>query len=318
MDYLVAVLSRISGSPEALTVVFSVVMGAAAFSFGLAGMFLVNGLNSPTRQRVQRLTEDKVNRRKGAVERLLERLRPYYNRAIPEDKREQARVKRQLIHAGLRKSNALGSFYALKIMLIVGLPLGVLLIVGWIPGLSTQQVVASALVAGAVGLLGPNYFLQKKVNARQRRLMEGLPDALDLLVVCAEAGLGLKGAIQRVADDLGVSHPELAGELALVNVEVRAGISHTDALRNLSERTGLEDVRGLVTLLVQSMRFGTSIADALRIYATEFRDRRMQKAEEAAAKIGTKMIFPLVLCLFPSFFLVAIGPAILGVLAAFR
>ncbi|SCZ60172.1 type II secretion system F family protein [Thiohalomonas denitrificans] len=318
MDYFVALLSRLSGSPEAVSVVFSIVMGVAAFSFGVAGLLLVNGLNSPTRQRLQRLTEDSSIGRKGVAARFMERLTPYYHRIIPKDHREQAHVKRQLVQAGFRRPNALGSFFALKIMLTVGLPMLVFFVAAWIPGLAMQQVLFAAVTGGGVGLFGPNYVLHKKVTARQRRLMEGLPDALDLLVVCAEAGLGLKGAIQRVADDLGVSHPELAGELSLVNVEVRAGVSHTDALRNLAERTGLEELRGLVTLLVQSMRFGTSIADALRIFATEFRDRRMQKAEEAAAKIGTKMIFPLVLCLFPSFFLVAIGPAILGVLAAFR
>lgn len=318
MDYLIALLNRIADSPEAVSVIFSIVMGGAAFSFGLAGLFIANSLSSPARQRVRNLIEQPSEPKPGALSRAFERLRPYYERFVPKDRREQHRMKRQLVHAGFRQPNAMGTFYALKAMLAVALPLAVLLTVTWIPGFSTQQVVWAALIAGAVGLLGPNYLLQKRVKARQRRLKEGLPDALDLLVVCTEAGLGLKGAIQRVADELSVSHPELGGELALVNVEVRAGLSQSNALRNLSERTGLDEIRGLVTLLVQSMRFGTSIAEALRIYAAEFRDQRMQKAEEEAAKIGTKMIFPLVLCLFPSFFLVAIGPAILGVLAAFR
>ena len=117
-----------------------------------------------------------------------------------------------------------------------------------------------------------------------------------------------------MADELAVSQPELAAELALVNAEIRAGVDRVQALKNLGNRTGLEDIRGLVSLLAQTLRFGTSIADTLRVYAEEFRDKRMQRAEEQAAKIGTKLIFPLVVCIFPSFFLVAIGPAILGVL----
>jgi tight adherence protein C len=137
------------------------------------------------------------------------------------------------------------------------------------------------------------------------------------LVVCVESGLGLAPALQRVADELSVSHPELGTELTLVNAEIRAGVERTQALKNLADRTGLEDIRGLTALLVQTMRFGTSVGDALRVYAEEFRDKRMQAAEEQAAKIGTKMIFPLVLCLFPSFFLVAVGPAVLRLIAVF-
>jgi tight adherence protein C len=135
--------------------------------------------------------------------------------------------------------------------------------------------------------------------------------------VCVEAGLGLAPAMQRVADELSISHPKLGAELGLVNAEMRAGVERSEALKNLADRTGLPDIRGLVALLVQTMRFGTSVADALRVYSEEFRDKRMQAAEEQAAMIGTKMIFPLVLCLFPCFFLVAIGPAIVGVLAMF-
>jgi tight adherence protein C len=132
-----------------------------------------------------------------------------------------------------------------------------------------------------------------------------------------ESGLGLGPAIQRVAEEINVSHPELSMDLAMVNAEMRAGMQREEALRNLADRTGLPDIRGLVGLLVQSMRFGTSVADALRIYSEEFRDKRMQAAEEQAAKIGTRMIFPLVLCMFPVFFIVAVGPAALRIIDAF-
>ncbi len=193
----------------------------------------------------------------------------------------------------------------------------VLVAAQWMPQLSSSSVFFYAMLAAGVGMVGPNIVLRRLVESRQKRLRNGFPDALDMLVVCVEAGLGLTAAIQRVADELRFSHPELATELALVNAETRAGVEREAALKNLTERTGLDDVRGLVGLLVQTLRFGTSIADTLRVYSEEFRDKRMQKAEELAAKIGTKLIFPLVFCLFPSFFVVAIGPAVLRIIEVF-
>ncbi len=164
-------------------------------------------------------------------------------------------------------------------------------------------------------MLGPNIVLQKLIDRRIKKLRNGFPDALDLLVVCVESGLGLAAAIQRVADELFVSHSDLAFELSTVNAEIRAGMPREQALRNLADRTGLPDIKGLVGLLVQTMRFGTSVSDALRVYSDEFRDKRMQRAEEQAAKMGTKLIFPLIFCMFPVFFIVAIGPAILRIMA---
>ena len=155
------------------------------------------------------------------------------------------------------------------------------------------------MIGGILGLMLPNIVLDHLVENRQKRLRDAFPDALDLLVVCVEAGLGLTAAIQRVADELHFSHPELAAEFALVTAEMRAGVDRETALKGLAARTGLDDIRGLVSLLIQTLRFGTSIADTLRVYSEEFRDKRMQRAEEQAAKIGTKLIFPLVFCLFP-------------------
>ena len=163
----------------------------------------------------------------------------------------------------------------------------------------------------------PNFVINHLHKKRQQSLRHGFPDALDLMVVCVESGLGLTAAFQRVAHEQEISYPELAEELELVNVEIRAGVSRVEALKNLSDRTGLEDIQGLVSLLIQSMKFGTSIADTLRVYSEEFRDRRMQQAEERAAKMGTMMIFPLVLCMFPAFFMVAIGPAVLRLIKVF-
>jgi tight adherence protein C len=199
-------------------------------------------------------------------------------------------------------------------LVLVGLTL---LAMPLIPNISLGIGILLVLAAVGVGWLVPGIYVDKRKQARMTRLLVAFPDALDLMVVCVESGFALPQAIERVADEMAVSQPELALELALVNAEIRAGIPSTEALKHLAERTGLEDIRGLVSLLAQSIRFGTSVADTLRIYAEEFRDRRTQKAEEAAAKIGTKLVFPLILCLWPSFFLVAIGPAIIGVLKVF-
>jgi tight adherence protein C len=155
------------------------------------------------------------------------------------------------------------------------------------------------------------------VSTRIKKLRNGFPDALDLLVVCVESGLGLTQALQRVADEIIVSHSELGLELAVVNAEIGAGVDQVTALKNFAERTGLEDVRGLVSLLIQTLKFGTGVADSLRVYAFEFRDKRMQLAEEQAAKIGTKLIFPLILFMFPGFFVVALGPAIIRLMSVF-
>ena len=164
-----------------------------------------------------------------------------------------------------------------------------------------------AMLAAFIGLVLPNLVLNHLVKRRQKRLRDGFPDALDMLVVCVEAGLGLTAAIQRVAEELRFSHPELGAEFALVTAEMRAGVDRRWRSRGLAERTGLEDIRGLVSLLVQTLKFGTSIAETLRVYAEEFRDRRMQRAEEMAAKIGYEADLPLVVWLFPSFFVVAMG-----------
>jgi tight adherence protein C len=176
--------------------------------------------------------------------------------------------------------------------------------------------VSIGTIGAVVGWWIPNIVLDQKIGARKEEIVNGFPDALDLLVSCTEAGLGLNSALQRVSDELDVVHPALASELGMVNIEIRAGIDRMDALKNLSNRTGVEDIRGLVALLCQCSKFGSPIADALREYSLEFRDIRMQRAEEASAKISTKMIFPMTLCIFPVMFIVAVGPAVIGAITA--
>ena len=286
------------------------------FAMGLSFVFL--GATDPIRRRLGEYAEDEdhSNRRRSVTINTV--VGPVAHWVTPSSITERDAVSRKLTYAGLRSPNAAQTFYGIKFLLIIALPLLVMFVSRWLPDLTTFDLAFAALGAAAAGFIIPSTVLDRMAQNRIRHLRNGFPDALDLLVVCVESGLGLAAAIQRVADELSVSHVELATELALVNAEIRAGVDRSRALKNLADRTGLDDIRGLVSLLVQTMRFGTSVAGALRVYSEEFRDRRMQKAEEEAAKIGTKLIFPLVLCLFPSFFTVAIGPAVLRLIEVFR
>jgi tight adherence protein C len=169
------------------------------------------------------------------------------------------------------------------------------------------------LSAGAVGYYLPNAVLSRLVFIRQREIFETFPDAADLLLVCVEAGLGLDAALVKVAEEMRLKSEALAEELHLVNLELRAGSSREKALRNLALRTGVEEVNTFATMLIQTDRFGTSIGDSLRVFSDELRTKRQMRAEEIAAKIPLKLLFPLVFCIFPSLLLVLLGPAFIQV-----
>jgi len=316
MDALLNVLQAYTGNAQWATVVFVVLAATAIFILTLGVSNIVTSLADPLRRRLGRLSSHE-RQDTSRAETIAAALQPLSALIMPKKDWERSKVSRQLVLAGYRSSNALTLFYASRALLMILLPVLVLGASPLFPSLSSTMVLFYAGGAGFLGMIAPGAVLDRLEQRRKRQLRVAFPDALDLMVVCVEAGLGLAAAIQRVADELSVSHPELGAELALVNAEIRAGVERSQALKNLADRTGLEDIRGLVALLVQTMRFGTSVADALRVYSEEFRDKRMQAAEEQAAKIGTKMIFPLVLCMFPSFFLVAVGPAALRLIDGF-
>jgi tight adherence protein C len=290
--------------------------GLTVFLFALGVTTLVSVATDPVRRRLGALAPaDEGGETSSAFTDWVQRRAKYL---LPGKGEERDKVQRQLAYAGFRSPNALPAFYGIKTILGLGLLLAVLTASRWLAQYSLGQILFFSLMSAGLGLVLPNIVLRHLVERRQKLLRNGFPDALDMLVICVEAGLGLTAAIQRVADELKVSHPELGAELALVNAETRAGVEREAALRNLTERTGLDDIRGLVSLLIQTLKFGTSIADTLRVYSEEFRDKRMQRAEEIAAKVGTKLIFPLVFCLFPSFFIVAIGPAVIRIISVFQ
>ncbi len=167
---------------------------------------------------------------------------------------------------------------------------------------------AAILVAAAIGFFGPNEYVRRMASKRQKEISRGLPNALDLLVVCVESGLGLDQAILQVSKELEHAHPEISEEFGLVNLELKAGKRRVEALRNLAERTGVDDLKKLVAVLIQADRFGTGVAQSLRAHADFMRIQARQVAEEKAAKLGVKLIFPIFFCILPSLFVVTVGP----------
>lgn len=297
------------------------VVGLAGLTVALLSLgvfYIVTGFSDPVRRRLTNIqggSEAEDSPRAFQINTLLG---PITQWVVPSEEIERSKMIEKLTFAGYRAPNALQIFYSIKAILTVSLPAIAYVATYWTPDLDTSKFLFILVGATAAGMFLPNYVLEKQVERRIKKLRDGFPDALDLLVVCVESGLGLTQALQRVADEIIVSHAELGLELSVVNAEVRAGVDQVTALRNFAARTGLEDVRGLVSLLTQTLKFGTGVADSLRVYAAEFRDKRMQRAEEQAAKIGTKLIFPLIVFMFPGFFIVALGPAVIRLMTVFE
>jgi tight adherence protein C len=234
------------------------------------------------------------------------------SRSEEADDAHNKRIK--FLKAGIRRENASAIFYGLKYLLVVLLPSMFLII-----RLTVFEIVSFHLtitIFVMVALFGyylPDLWLRQKTDKRKERLLKALPDALDLLVICVEAGMGLDEGITRVANEIKLSSPDLSDELRLLNLELRAGKDKQNALKNLALRTDIEEVKNLVVLLIQADKFGTSVGTTLRVYADTFRTQRMQKAEELAAKIPVKLVFPLILFIFPSLFVAILGPAVIRI-----
>jgi tight adherence protein C len=219
----------------------------------------------------------------------------------------------RLIQAGYADARAVPLYLGSRLFLPLVLAVGVFILLpaaGW----PWTVAVIGACWFGVLGYVMPPVYVARRRRTRQKEMQKALPDALDLLVVCVEAGLALNQALVRVSEETERLSPVLAEQLALVNLEIRAGTARDEALRNLGERTGLDDIKSLVAMLVQTDRFGTSIAQALRVHADTLRTKRRQRAEEAAAKTTIKLVFPLVLFIFPAMFVVILGPALIQIL----
>jgi tight adherence protein C len=233
---------------------------------------------------------------------------------LPTNEGERTKLQTRLTQAGLYSRQAMVVFLGVKMLLMVapallGLAAGVVGLVS-----VTEGLVFGALL-GIFGMIGPSFWLDKRKKARQASFRRALPDALDVLVICLEGGLSLPGAVRRVAGELRTAHPLLAGELNIVIREVHLGLSTGEALRQFGERSDLEEVRGLASVITQTERFGASLVKALRVHAETLREKRLQYAEEMAQKAATKILFPTVFFILPGIFIVILGPAVIQIVA---
>lgn len=285
-----------------LAILIFLTIAGALFAFGAAAYapssILGSRLRSLAWQRPQ------VQEKPAIKERLEQALDPF-SKALPLSVDDSNRTRSWLIQAGYRESRHLTVYQGIRVLFAA---------VGFVSVLAFSGLKSPPLLIGVTGLgfFIPRFFLKRMINGRQTRIRIAMPDALDLTVICVEAGLALDQAMMRVGEDLRHAHPDLANEFYLMNLELRAGKPRAEALRNLYNRTGVDDIKALVTTLVQTDRFGTSVAQALRVHSDSLRTERRQRAEEQAAKTTIKMVPPLVVFVLPSIIIVTLGPAIIN------
>ncbi len=286
--------------------------------FGLVYFALSRFLANPVRDRLEVIAGGAALRPDRPpsqwVQRIVKLTGPLAKLSVPEEGWESSSVRTHFMNAGFRNPSAPGIYFAAKTVLALLFPALLYLYVSTTGStLQGNRLLAALLLVAAIGYYLPNIILRRMVFLRQREIFEAFPDALDLMTICVEAGLAMDAAIARVADEMKLNSPILSEELHLVTLELRAGASKEKALRNLALRTGVEDVDTLVAMLIQAERFGTSIGASLRVHADSLRTKRRQRAEEAAAKIALKLLFPLIFCIFPSLLLVLLGPAFIQI-----
>jgi len=285
----------------ALAIVLFLTIALVVFSFGAAAYAPSSVLGSRLRALAGQRTQ--VQQKPALKDRLEQALDPL-SKALPLSPSEVSRTRKWLIQAGYRDSRHLTMYVGSRVLFALFGMLSVVVVEG------TFDPLMMIGVAG-LGFFLPRFILKRMIKDRQRRITLALPDALDLTVICVEVGLALDQALMRVGQDLQHAHPDLSDEFHLVNLEMRAGKPRAEALRNLVERTGVDDIRALVGTLIQTDRFGTSVAQALRVHSDSLRTERRQRAEEQAAKTTIKMVVPLALFVLPSIIFVTLGPAVI-------
>ncbi len=286
----------------------------AAGSLVMAVYWLVARPASAVEDRLReinpRLSEETVAEPVSDV--LVRRIAKPLSEKMPVSPRNVRRLRRRLMRAGFYSENAVMIYQAIRLASVILLPLLVFFLMTAVLRRPVDMTTLGlTIVAVGYGAFMPIFTLSRMITKRQHRIRKALPDALDLMVVCVEAGLGLNAALNRVGQEMDLVEPALAEELNITNREIRAGRAREEALRNLGERTGVEDIKSLVAMLVQTDRFGTSIAESLRVFADSMRIKRRQRAEEMVAKAAVKLIFPLLLFIFPALLIVLMGPALI-------
>jgi len=297
--------------PTELVIAIAAVFAAVALAVASMTAWWLNR-RTVEQKRLRRLSPSTgvVLESQGLAERpdpILARL----SRMVPKSPKDMSRLQRRLARAGYPQFKSTVCFALAELLLPVVFAAATVLVIGLSDGWPF------ALFAAALGYVVPGFYIGRKTTLRQKAIQNGLPDALDLLTLCVEAGGGLDQSIVKTTDELKLAHPALAEELGYVTTEMRAGKPRIEAFRNLAQRTGVDDLRTLVTMLTQTDRFGTSIGQALRTHAETSRTKRRQRAEERAAKVGVKLVFPLALCLFPALYVVCFGPVMVRIYRTF-
>jgi tight adherence protein C len=287
-------------------------------SIVMALVYAFTAGNLPISERLTRLWhphvlgEEKVSFKEKQKERVHKALGEV-GKLLPTSPKDMSSTQRLMVRAGYRKPEAVMAQHGVKILL----PLGLLSLV-YFTGFYKQNPIFILAIAAVGGYLLPDFWLTSRIRKRQHIIRLALPDALDLLVICVEAGLALDQALLRVSQELRIAHPELCDELEIANGEMRIGKTRLDALRDLAARTGVDDLKSLVAMLIQTDRFGTSVAQSLRVQAEQLRTLRRQRAEEQAAKTTVKMVPALVFFIFPAMFAVVLGPAVISIARFFK
>ncbi len=234
-------------------------------------------------------------------------------KSCPKSAEEVSVVQQRLIRAGFREESAMKIFYGAKVITPI-----VLCLIAMVTGFARQNPFFIYIACLGIGFLAPDFWLGRQITNRQAKIRRGLPDVLDMLVICVEAGLSLDQATARTAQELHHAQPVMSDEMGVVALEQRAGSGRAEAWKHLADRTGLDVIRNMVSMLIQSEQFGTSIAKTLRVHSDTLRTKRVQEIEEKAAKLSVKLLFPLVLFIFPSLFVVVIGPAVILMADSFK
>ena len=298
----------------------TIVLVSTFVSIALIVMAIYWLLFRPVSATAQRLHELDDARGAGAtqsiepnsMESLAARLAEPINRLVPPSAADAKKLQKQLMQAGYRSASAPGVYRVTQLFLMLMFP-GLLAFAWTVMGRPLNTVLLPALLAFGVGFILPRFVLNRMIANRKLRIAWGLADALDLMVITMEAGLGLNAAMLRVCEELKTVHPDICKEFELANLEIRVGRERSEALRNLADRTGVEDLNSLVGMLIQADRFGTSIARAVRVYSDSLRTKRRQRAEQAAQKAAFKLLLPLGGLLFPTMFIIILGPALLNI-----
>lgn len=292
---------------------FSVALIVATFSW----MYVRHRSSAASIRRLGNDFSPAVDVNSDSVAELFERIARPLNRIAPPSLKDANKLQKQMLMAGYFSHHAPFVFRGIQLLGMVALPAITGIAVFLITDLTVSQLVVTILVAFVIGFFVPRYTLRKLISMRQQRLGWGLADALDLMVVSMEAGLGVNAAMVKVSEELIDAHPDISEEFAMANVEIRIGRDRSEALRNLADRTAVDDLRNFVIMLIQADRFGTSIARAVRAYSDALRVKRRQRAEQAAQRASVKLLLPLTCFLFPTLFIVVLGPAALSMMDTF-